>query len=285
VIVPLTHTLETGDRVEVLTSKQGSPKRDWLQPNLGYLKTSRARAKVQHWFRSQAREENVDAGRQLLAREFKRLALTSVDYQRIARKVQQNSVEDMFAAVGSGDLASGQVLNAAQGLVEHRTAPPLKIARPGGGSYRGQVQVRGVGNLLTHMAGCCRPLPGDAISGFITHGRGVSIHRADCGRLLRLNETSPDRVIEVEWGVSPAENYEVDLGIEAYDRQGLLRDITGLIANARINVLSINTQTNKRSNTATMRMRLEVPNLGALSKLLERINRLKNVISAQRLSE
>ncbi len=285
VIVPLTHTLQTGDRVEVLTSKQGAPKRDWLQPNLGYLKTSRARAKVQHWFRSQAREENIDAGRQLLAREFKRLALTSVDYQRIARKVQQNSVEDMFAAVGSGDLASGQVLNAAQGLVENRGTPPLKIARPGGGSYRGQVQVQGVGNLLTHMAGCCRPLPGDAISGFITHGRGVSIHRADCGRLLRLNETSPDRVIEVEWGVSPAENYEVDVGIEAYDRQGLLRDITGLFANARINVLSINTQTNKRSNTATMRMRLEVPNLVALSKLLERINRLKNVISAQRLSE
>ena len=283
-IVPLTYTLATGERVEILTSKDGVPKRDWLQPGLGYLKTSRARAKVQHWFRAQTREDNIDAGRHLLEREFKRLALTSVDYQRIARKVQQASVEDMYAAVGSGELSSTQVMNAAQGLVENR-GPQLKLARPGSGLYRGQVQVRGVGNLLTHIAGCCKPLPGDAITGFITRGRGVSIHRADCGRLVKLLETVPERVIDVEWGLSPRDNYEVDVAIEAYDRQGLLRDITSLFANARINVLSINTQTNKKRNTATMHLRVAVPNLGSLSKLLERINRLKNVISAMRVSE
>jgi GTP pyrophosphokinase len=283
-IVPLTYTLVTGERVEILTSKDGVPKRDWLQQGLGYLRTSRARAKVQHWFKAQTRENNVDAGRHLLEREFKRLALTSVDYLRIARKVQQPSVEDMYAAVGSGDLSAAQVMDAALGLVENRS-PQLKLARPGGGSYRGQVQVYGVGNLMTHMAGCCKPLPGDAIAGFITQGRGVSVHRNDCGRLLRLTETAPERVIEVEWGLSPRENYEVDVAIEAFDRQGLLRDITGLFANARINVLSINTQTNKKSNTATMRLRVEVPDLGSLSKLLERINRLKNVVSAVRLSE
>lgn len=282
-IVPLTYTLVTGERVEILTSREGVPKRDWLQPGLGYLKTSRARAKVQHWFKAQAREDNIHAGRHLLEREFKRLALNSVDYLRIARKMQQASVEDMYAAVGSGDLSSTQVLNAAQGLVENR-GPQLKLARPGG-AHRGQVQVRGVGNLLTHMAGCCKPLPGDAITGFITQGRGVSIHRADCGRLVRLMENVPQRVIEVEWGLSPRDSYEVDVAIEAYDRQGLLRDITGLFANARLNVLSVNTQTNKNDNTATMRLRVEVPNLGALSKLLERINRLKNVVSAVRLSE
>jgi len=283
-IVPLTYTLSTGERVEVLTSKEGQPKRDWLQPDLGYLRTSRARAKVQHWFRALAREENIDAGRHLLEREFRRLALTSVDYQRIAKKVQLATVEDMYAAVGSGELSSSQVLNAAQGLVDSRPEPQLKLARPGS-SYRGQVQVRGVGNLLTHMAGCCKPLPGDAIIGFITQGRGVSIHRTDCGRLLNLQEGAPQRVIEVEWGLSPTDNYEVDVAIEAYDRQGLLRDITGLFANARLNVMSINTQTNKKRNTATMRLRVEVPNLGALSKLLERINRLNNVVSATRLSE
>ena len=250
-IVPLTYTLKTGERVEVLTNKSGAPKRDWLQPGLGYLKTTRARAKVQYWFRSQAREDNIDAGRALLEREFKRLALTSIDYQRIARKVQATTVEDMYAAVGSGDLSSAQVLNAAQGLVENRPEPQLKLARSGGGRYRAQVQVQGAGNLLTHMAGCCKPLPGDSITGFITQGRGVSIHRSDCARLLRLQETSPERIIEVEWGLSPQDNYEVDVAIEAYDRQGLLRDITGLFANARINVLAINTQTNKKRNTAT----------------------------------
>jgi GTP pyrophosphokinase len=283
-IVPLTYQLQTGDRVEVLTSKEGAPRRDWLQSGLGYLRTSRARAKVQHWFKTQAREDNIAAGRQLLEREFKRLALTSIDYRRVAKKVQYNSVEDMYAAVGSGDLSSAQVLNAAQGLVESRPEPQLKLARPGS-PYRGQVQVRGVGNLLTQLAGCCRPLPGDAITGFITQGRGVSIHRADCARVVRLQESAPERIIEVEWGFAPSANYEVDVAIEAYDRQGLLRDITGLFANARINVLAINTQTNKKRNTATMRLRVEVPNLGSLSKLLERINRLNNVISAVRVSE
>ena len=284
-IVPLTYSLKTGERVEVLTSKDALPRRDWLQPGLGYLRTSRARAKVQYWFKSQTREDNIDAGRHLLEKEFKRLALTSVDYQRTARKVQFNTVEDMYAAVGSGDLSSAQVLNAAQGLVESRPEPQLRLARASDGRYRGQVQVRGVGNLLTHMAGCCKPLPGDPIIGFITQSRGVSIHRADCGRLLKLQETAAERIIAVAWGVSPRDNYEVDVAIEAYDRHGLLRDITGLFANARLNVLSINTQTNKKRNTATMHLRVEVPDLVSLSKLLERIDRLKNVVSAVRESE
>ncbi|PLW68020.1 GTP diphosphokinase [Pseudohalioglobus lutimaris] len=284
-IVPLTYTLKMGERVEVLTSKEGKPKRDWLQPALGYLRTSRARAKVQHWFRTQAREENVAAGRHLLEREFKRLALTSIDYQRIARKVQLQTVDDMYAAVGSGDLSSAQVLNAAQGLIERRQEPQLKLARPGATRYRSEVHVQGVGNLLNHMAGCCKPLPGDAVTGFITQGRGVSIHRSDCARLIKLADSSPERVIDVDWGTSPTDNYEVDVAIEAYDRHGLLRDITGLFANAHINVLSISTQTNKKSHTATMRLRVEVPNLASLSKLLERMNRLNNVISAVRVSE
>lgn len=284
-IVPLTYALQTGERVEILTSKDGSPKRDWLQPGLGYLRTSRARAKVHQWFRAQAREENVDAGRHLLEREFKRMALTSVDYQRIARKVQLATVEDMYAAVGSGELTSGQVMNAAQGLVERRQEPQLKLARPGATRYRGEVQVQGVGNLLNHMAGCCKPLPGDTVTGFITQGRGVSIHRSDCARLIKLAENAPERVIDVEWGTSPNDNYEVDVVIEAYDRHGLLRDITSLFANAHINVLSINTQTNKKRHTAAMRLRVEVPNLSSLSKLLERMNRLNNVISAMRVSE
>ena len=285
-IVPLTYTLQTGERVEILTSRQGVPKRDWLQSGLGYLRTSRARAKVQHWFKAQAREDNVDAGRHLLEREFRRLALTSVDYRRVADKVHMPTVDDMYAAVGAGDLVYATVLNAAQSLVEKRTEPQLQVARPGNDPLsRGQIRVQGVGNLLTHMAGCCKPLPGDAITGFITRVRGVSIHRSVCGRLLDLQESAPERVIEVAWGESPRENYEVDVAIEAYDRQGLLRDITNLFANARINVLAIATQTNKKKHTATMRLTVEVPDLGALSKLLERISRLSNVVSVARVSE
>ncbi|MEP1470259.1 MAG: GTP diphosphokinase [Halieaceae bacterium] len=282
-IVPMTYTLQTGERVEILTTRDGSPKRDWLQPGLGYLRTSRARAKVHHWFKAQARDENIDAGRHLLDREFKRLALTSIDYKRVAAKVQMGTVEDMYAAVGAGDLTSAQVLNAAQGLVGKNPEPQLRLTG-GSTAYRSQVQVQGVGNLMTHMAGCCKPLPGDGITGFITQGRGVSVHRSDCGRIMGLQESSPDRVIEVEWGASQEDSYEVDVAIECYDRQGLLRDITELFANARINVLAINTQSNKKQHTATMRLRVEVLNLGSLSKLLERINRLKNVISTTRVS-
>ncbi|MCB1843693.1 MAG: bifunctional (p)ppGpp synthetase/guanosine-3',5'-bis(diphosphate) 3'-pyrophosphohydrolase, partial [Halioglobus sp.] len=284
-IVPLTYPLNMGDRVEILTSKEAMPRRDWLQAGLGYLRTSRARAKVQHWFRSQAREDNIAAGRNLLDKEFKRLALTSVDYQRIAKKVQCNSVEDMYAAVGAGDVSSLQVMNAAQALLQNAPEPQLRLAQSGVASSGDRVQVSGVGNLLTHMAGCCKPLPGDLISGFVTKNRGVSVHRSDCKRLMNLQQNSAERVIDVSWGESLGDSYEVDVAIEAYDRQGLLRDITSQFANARLNVLSINTYTNRHNNTATMRLRVEVPDLGSLSKLLERIERLKNVVSVSRVSD
>jgi GTP pyrophosphokinase len=284
-IVPLTHVLLTGERVEILTGSQDQPRRDWLQPGLGYLRTTRARAKVQQWFRSQARDENIDAGRQLLEREFRRMALTSVDYKRIAAAVRQPAVEDMYAAVGAGDLSSSQVLNAAQGLLGKRPQPTPRLAgqprrRRGRAS---SVEVVGVGNLLTHLAGCCKPLPGDRIVGYITQLRGVSVHRSDCTRVVQLQEEAPERIIDVDWGAAESDRFEVDVAIEAYDRQGLLRDITEMFANARINVLAINTESNKRTHSATMRLTAEVADLGSLARLLERVNRLKNVISASRL--
>ncbi|MEM1403977.1 MAG: GTP diphosphokinase [Pseudomonadota bacterium] len=282
-IVPLTHTLVTGDRVEILTAKEGQPRRDWLQSGLGYLHTPRARAKVQAWFRSQAREDNMEAGRQLMEREFRRLALTSVDYKRIAAAVEFTTVDDMYAAVGAGDLSAATVVGAAEDLIGDKPQPELRLSRGTGNRTGSSVQVQGVGNLLTNMAGCCKPVPGDAIIGFITQGRGVSIHRNDCARLLQISEEHPERVIEVDWGRAPDEKFEVDIALEAYDRQGLLRDVTSMFANARINVLAINTQTNKKTHAAEMRMTVEVSDLGSLSKLLERLNRLKNVISARRL--
>ena len=283
-IVPLTQPLQTGDRVEILTAREAQPRRDWLQSGLGYLRTSRARAKVQAWFRSQAREDNIDAGRALLEREFRRLALTSVDYKTIAARLRQATVEDMYAAVGSGDLSASQVLHAAEALIGDRPQPELRVSRGTRARSGGAVQVQGVGNLLTNMAGCCKPVPGDTIGGFITQSRGVSIHRGDCRRFLQLAEQHPERVIDVDWGSTPNERFEVDIAIEAYDRQGLLRDVTSMFANARINVLSIETQTNRKTHAATMRLTVEVGDLGSLSKLLERLNRLKNVISARRLT-
>lgn len=284
-IVPLTCELKTGERVEILTSNEARPRRDWLQAGLGYLKTSRARAKVQNWFRNQDRDANIDAGRHLLEKDLRRLTLTSVDYKRIAKKLHFNSVEDMYASVGAGDTTSARVLHVAQGLVERPVESPLRIAESSGNRHAGLVRVSGMGNLMTHIAGCCKPLPGDDIAGFVTKGRGVSIHRTDCARFVGLRNKDAQRIVEVCWDQAEQEDYAVDVAIEAYDRHGLLRDITGLFANARLNVLSINTQTHSKTNMATMRLRVEVPNLAALSKLLERIARLKNVVSAERLSD
>lgn len=290
-IVPLTYQLLTGQRVQVITGKEPIPRRDWLQPGLGYLKTSRARAKVQHWFRAQAREENIDAGRRLLEREFRRLALTSIDYKRVAQRVQCSTVDDMFAAAGAGELSASQVLNAAQEFILDGSldeSPAVKLRKSGrrsGDARTSAIQVQGIGNFLSHIAGCCKPLPGDGIVGFITQGRGVSVHRRDCGRLLQLQLNTPERIIEVNWGAESQLGYEVDIGIEAYDRSGLLRDITELLARARINVLAVNTTTHRNDNTATMRLTVEVVDLTALGKLLERVSRLSNVISAVRISD
>ena len=287
-IVPLTYALKTGDWVQILTGKESMPRRDWLQNSLGYLKTSRAKTKVQHWFKQQAREENITAGRGLLEREFKRLALTSLDYKRVAEKVNYKNVEDMYSAVGAGDLSSVHVLHAAQALVDEADGKPTKtipIVQRSQRKQQGDVQVRGVGHLLTHIAGCCKPVPGDAIVGYITVGRGVSVHRKDCSKLLLLQGNEPERILEVEWGGLPENTYPVTIVIEAYDRKGLLRDITELLATAKINVLAVNTASDQADHTASMRLTVEVSNLMMLGELLSHVSRLSNVVSAMRVNE
>ena len=288
-IVPLTYILQTGERVEILTAKENAPRRDWMQPNLGYIKSPRARAKVQAWFRQQAREDNIAAGRNLIEKEFKRLALTSLDYKSVAERLRYATVEDMYAGVGAGDVSATQVLNAAQGLLgldqKPDVVPFTPRRKPASKETRDDVHIRGVGNLLTHMAGCCKPLPGDAIVGYITIGRGVSVHRQDCQKVLQLQYAEPERIIEVGWGDAEQATYPVDVVILAYDRQGLLRDITQLLAAERANVLALNTLSDVENNTATMRLTLEITGLDALSELLARLNGMPNIISATRVRE
>jgi GTP pyrophosphokinase len=288
-IVPLTYVLQTGEQVEILTGKDNSPRRDWLQTNLGYLKGGRARAKVQTWFRQQAREDNIAAGRSLLEKEFKRLALTSLDYKAVAERMRSATVEDMYAAVGVGSLSATQVLHAAQALLVgdeqvETTLPPQLLRKRTSKDKPGAIHIRGVGNLLTHIAGCCKPVPGDAIIGYITVGRGVSVHRQDCAKILQLQYAEPERIIEVSWGDEQA-TYPVELAIHAHDRQGLLRDITQLFATERINVLALNTLSDVANNTATMRLTIEITGLDALSGLLSKLNGLRNIISASRVRE
>ncbi|MFL1415960.1 GTP diphosphokinase [Pseudomonas fildesensis] len=286
-IVPLNYSLQTGEQVEIITSKHGTPSRDWLNPNLGYITTSRARAKIVHWFKLQARDQNVAAGKTLLERELGRLGLPQVDFDKLAEKANMKIAEDMFAALGAGDLRLAQLVNLAQQLVEpERGSEQLELIprkaigyKPG---KRGDIQIQGVGNLMTQMAGCCQPLPGDAIVGYITQGRGVSIHRQDCASVLQLGGREPERIIQVSWGPVPVLTYPVDIIIRAYDRSGLLRDVSQVLLNERINVLAVNTRSNKEDNTALMSLTIEIPGLDALGRLLGRISQLPNIIETRR---
>jgi len=286
-IVPLNYSLQTGEQVEIITSKHGTPSRDWLNPNLGYITTSRARAKIVHWFKLQARDQNVAAGKTLLERELARLGLPQVDFDKLADKANMKSAEDLFAALGAGDLRLTQLVNAAQQLVEpERGNEQMELIPRKATGYkpgkRGDIQIQGVGNLMTQMAGCCQPLPGDAIVGYITQGRGVSIHRQDCAAALQLAGREPERMIQVSWGPVPVQTYPVDIVIRAYDRSGLLRDVSQVLLNERINVLAVNTRSNKEDNTALMSLTIEIPGLDALGRLLGRISQLPNIIETRR---
>ena len=194
----------------------------------------------------------------------------------------------MYASVGAGDITAAQIVSVTQQLFDDtpEQEPELvpvkgKPAKPN----HDDINVRGVGNMLTQFANCCKPLPGDVIIGYVTLGRGVSVHRQDCANVLQLQHTEPDRIIEVSWGDAPQDTYPVEIAIKAYDRSGLLRDITTMLANARIDVVAVNTLSDKQTHTATMRLTVEITGLEALGNLLAKITRLPNVLSAERVRE
>ncbi len=284
-IVPLTYELRSGEQVEVLTTRQGGPSRDWLNPHLGHLKTSRARAKVRHWFKQQDRGKNIAAGRALVDRELHRVGFSGVGLDRIARYFRYPGVEDFLSAVGAGDLNASQIAGAAHALVAPAPVPPPPAPpeRPGPAAVPcGEVVIEGVGDLLTHMARCCRPVPGDDVIGFITRGRGVSVHRRDCSNILRMPEENRERLIEVSWGSSGDARYPVEVVLDAYDRPGLLRDITTILAGEGINVVAANTLTDRAERRARMDLTLEITGIGQLSRALNRIGRLRNVLEVHR---
>lgn len=288
-IVPLTYKLKTGQQVEILTASKGGPSRDWLNPSLGYVRTSRARAKIQAWFKHQARDQNVEEGQALFEREMRRLDVEGLDLKRLAAAVNYISAEDMYAALGAGDLRIGQVLNQAQHLFgetddqEQLDRLLAKPRRQSSKANQSDITVLGVGNLKTSMANCCSPVPGEPIVGFITQGRGVTVHREDCPNILQLRGDEPQRIIEVEWGERAHTRYPVTIEIQAWDRSGLLRDVTGLLGNERVNVLAVNTLTDTDEGIARLRITLEVDGLEALGRLFSRIQQLPNVTEVRRL--
>jgi len=280
-LVPLDYRLKNGDIVEIVTTRAGhGPSRDWL--NL--VRTSHAREKIRQWFKRQERDENIVHGRESLDRELRRLARTSSaavgqdKLLEVARQLNYDSIDDFLAAVGYGAVSPQSVVMRL-GVVDDTqstlptTAPPPSPARAGG------VRVKGVGDLLVRFARCCHPIPGDPIQGFITRGKGVTVHLRTCPTVL--NEREVSRLIDVEWEAAPQQTYPIAIRVEAYDRTGLLSDITQVVAEAKVNILAADVAVGP-DHTAVVRATLQVASVSQLSRVLSRIEQLKDVISVQR---
>ena len=279
-IVQLTYELKNGQQVEILTSKESAPRRDWMIPHLGYVKTQRARNRIRSWFRKQDEAENLHDGKVIYEREIKRLNIRP-DIKTLLKRFKQKSADDIYIALARGDISNAQLLSALHEISAPETGDKLPVEsvpralrkkRPAG-----EINVLGVGNLLTTMANCCKPVPGDEIVGFITQGKGVTIHRKDCINILNLQEEKRLRLVEVEWGEAEVQTYPVTLLIEALDRQGLLSDITRTLADEKVNVIAINTLSDKKNQMARMAVTIETRDLHQLHRVMDKIHQLHNV--------
>jgi GTP pyrophosphokinase len=283
-IVPLTYKIQNGDNVEIITGKQEQPSRDWLSPQLGYLVATRSRSKVRTWFRQRDKEQNKRQGREILERELTRLNVHDISTADIAGQLKYASSDALFIALGAGDITSASVASALQHLRQEEPAEFVRKrrTRKRADAVSGDIAVSGVGDLLCNFARCCRPVPPEDIAGYITLGRGVSIHRQDCGNYLSLQSRHPERVIEVDWGTVADATYPAKLSLHAFDRQGLLRDISAVLSDEKVSVDGINTRSDKRTMQAHMELNISVPGLEALSRLISRLEQLPNVTSVRR---
>ncbi len=287
-IVPLTHQPGSGDRVEILTGRQAQPSRDWLSPQHGYLHTGRAREKVRAWFRRVEHAANLEAGRTILERELRRLALPGQHLDGLPARLGMKSQDELLESLALGETGVGQLARALHEL--HAPAAPAPVPapaararpRPAGGA--GALTIEGVGNLLLQLARCCQPLPGDAVQGYVTRGRGVSVHRADCAALARLAAREPARVIQVAWGEAGAATYPSEILVTGYERKDLLKDVTSTITQSGVGILASSSQRLADRGELHMRYSLRVRDFAQLGQLLARISALPNVREVRRLA-
>lgn len=281
-IVPLSATLRNGQIVEIITGKQDAPSRDWLAPEQGFLSSARNRAKVRAWFRRQDAGSNRSAGRALAARELARIGVRAEQLPALVRELKVRDAERLYELLGEGELTVTQLLQAAARL-EPAAAPPRRPRPTGGRRGASPVQIEGVGDLPVTLARCCAPLPPQRISGYVTLGRGVTVHRSDCTSLLRMGTLQPDRLLQVEWSGAEAGTLGVELEVSAYDRRGLLRDLTDVLAAERLSIEASTTRTDPDSGTAHFHLSVAVTDLTQLARVLRRLGGVANVIEARRL--
>ena len=302
-IVPLIYSLKTGDRVEIMTTKNGTPSRDWLDVNQGYLTTARARSKVHVWFKAQDYDRHLSDGEQVFEKEIKRLNISAqthkINLDVLADKCHHNAKQDMFAAIGRGDLRMSTVLQQLSMIIDQNqdqdqtTTPSTRVATHGPERHirtRGltpstDLDIAGVENLLTYFANCCHPIPGDSIIGYITQLKGISVHRDDCNNITRARQEKPERLIEVNWGSDEhAKSFPVDLVIQADDSPHLIKDITQLISNEKLHLIGITSRPNKKDNSMQIYLSVEIPNLAPLSKLMIKLQQFTGIYDVNRKS-
>ncbi|CUI49578.1 RelA/SpoT family protein [Achromobacter xylosoxidans] len=284
-MVPLQTRLATGQTVEIISAKSGGPSRDWLNPQLGFLASPRARAKVRMWFNAIELQQRITQGQALVEKELQRLGKTAVNLEQLAQNLGFARADDLYVAAAKEEFSLRQIDAVFQQPAPAAEPQPAALRHASAGSAeksgKSGVLVVGVGSLLTQLARCCRPAPPDAIAGFVTRGRGVSIHRSDCHSYLALAAREPERVIEVAWGETPADTfYPVDISVRAHDRSGLLRDLSEVFARLRLNVVGVNTQS--RQSLAHMVFTVEVRGGESLARALDALAEVPGVSSAVR---
>ena len=289
-MVPLTYQLNTGDRVSIITAKSGGPSLDWLDPHKGYVRSRRARSGIQHWFRHENRDETIAHGRTILERELDRMNLQDVSFDQLARKLGIEDTQELFFKLVDGSLKPGRAAAMAQRLLRPHIMDEdeqLEISFRANKAANDDrkpmdLSIHGVSDLMTSLAKCCQPVPGDKVLGFVTRGSGITIHRISCPNILYQQNNSAERVVEVTWGVDKEHTYPMSILIHAFDRKGLLKDVSTVFADEKINVLDLNTRTEAKDMSVIMEVGVEVQNLEVMSNLLAKLDQLPNVLSVQR---
>ncbi len=287
--VPLNYQLQTGDQVEIITSRTSTPNRDWLSEEFGYTQSSRTRQKIRQWFRQQSREENVTRGRIIIEQEIRRLGLTLTleDIAALFAKHYQRT-EDFLAAVGTGDINNERIVNRIEEHLKrqeelNREFPEVEEQEPPTTPViEAPMNIQGAGKLFTRVAQCCNPLPGEEVIGYVTRGRGVTIHRRDCPNISWLEREERERLIELEWGVTKETTFPVQIRITAYDRSRLLHDISTVITDENLNMVKVNTGKRDRYNVLPIFITLDIPNLSRLNRVITKIEQIHNVIAVER---
>ena len=283
-MVPLDYRLKNSETVEIITAKSPHPSRDWLAPQSGFLASPRHRNKVRAWFRKQNETQNKTEGRAMFDREIHRLGVGSPPIPELLGELKLASTDALHEALGLGEVSPAQVAGAIQRILHAREARPEHTARSKStpAAREPDSEVQGIGDLLSTYARCCKPVPPEPIVGYITVGRGVSIHARSCANLGRLSVKSPARVLAVAWGKMGANEFPVDIEVDAFDRRGLVRDVSAALADEKISIQGMNTVTDKRDSVAHMLIKISITGLPQLSQVLTRIAQLPNVISARR---